>query len=68
MITIYKKLKVTNDACFNVPIDYALQSIKEGKSKHIVGLVRKEKDPVKKKEIKETLPSICFSWYFFAQG
>jgi hypothetical protein len=64
VITIFKKLKVTNDACFNVPIEYALQSIKEGKSKHIVGLVRKEKDPVKKKEIKETLPSICFSGTF----
>lgn len=63
MITIFKNIKETSTPFFK-NIDTILTRIKEGKSKELVELIRKEKDKTKRNELKQQLPAICFSGTF----
>lgn len=63
MITIFKNIKETSTPFFK-NIDTILTRIKEGKSKELVELIRKEKDKTERNALKQQLPAICFSGTF----
>lgn len=62
-VTIYKNIKATASG-FHRSIHYVLDRIREGKSLHILNQIRLEKDSAKRNELKQQLPSICFSGTF----
>ena len=63
MITIFKNIKETSTPFFK-NIDTILTRIKEGKSRELVELIRKEKDKAQRNVLKQQLPAICFSGTF----
>ena len=62
-ITIFKNIRET-ETPFYRPIDTILERIKDGSSKELVKLIRKEKDKLERNTIKKELPAICFSGTF----
>lgn len=62
-ITIYKNIKATSSG-FHRDVHYVLDRIKEGKSLGLLNQIRLEKDHDKRAELKQGLPSICFSGTF----
>jgi hypothetical protein len=62
-VTIFKHIREVNTP-FNIDVNYIFDNIKHGKVKTIIEQIRTEQDPNKKKNLKESLPSICFSGTF----
>jgi hypothetical protein len=62
-ITIYRDIKSVNTP-FYKEVNYALQRIKEGKSKDLIEQIRKEENPEEQNKLKQQLPSVCFSGEF----
>lgn len=62
-ITIFKDLFKT-DVSFTVSLEDIIKRIKEGKSKHLIDSIRREKDKNKRNELKKTLPAILFAGVF----
>ncbi len=62
-VTIFKNIKSTS-APFVKDVNYVLDRIKNGKSRETVDAIRFEVDKEKRNELKQELPSICFSGTF----
>lgn len=62
-ITIYKNIKATASG-FHRDVFYVLDRIRDGKSLELLNQIRTEKDPNRKSQLKQGLPSICFSGTF----
>jgi hypothetical protein len=62
-VTIFKNIKSTS-APFVKDVTYVLDRIKNGKSRETVDAIRFELDKEKRNELKQNLPSICFSGSF----
>ena len=62
-VTIFKNIKDT-EAPFHRDVSVILERIKEGSSKDLVKMIRKETDKVRRNELKKDLPAICFSGEF----
>jgi len=62
-VTIFKDIKNT-DTPFHIDVHKILGRIRDGKSKDLVTLIRKEKNKGERNELKKRLPSICFSGKF----
>lgn len=62
-VTIFKNIKSTS-APFVKDVTYVLDRIKNGKSRETVDAIRFELDKEKRNELKQQLPSICFSGSF----
>ncbi len=63
IVTIFKNINSTTSPFFR-EVEIILKRIKEGASKDLVILIRKEQDKSKRNELKKQLPSICFSGQF----
>lgn len=62
-VTIFKNIKSTS-APFIKDVAYVLDRIKNGKSRETVDAIRFELDKEKRNDLKQNLPSICFSGTF----
>jgi len=62
-VTIFKNIKTTSTG-FVRGIESVLERIKSGKSREIVDTIRYELDKEKRNDLKQQLPSICFSGTF----
>jgi replicative DNA helicase len=63
MITIFKDL-LTTDKPYRVTIGKALQRIKEGASKDLIGKIRSEESKEARNDLKKKLPCVLFSGEF----
>ena len=62
-ITIFQNIQETSTP-FHRSVGVALDRIQSGRSKDLIGRIRKEKDKAKRNELKKGLPAICFSGVF----
>jgi hypothetical protein len=62
-ITIFRNIMETATP-FHKGVDVVMNRIKEGKSKKLVQLIRKEKNKSERNELKKGLPAVCFSGTF----
>lgn len=62
-VTIFKNIKSTSSPFYR-GIEYVLGRIREGKSRELVDQIRFEVEKEKQNELKQQLPSICFSGTF----
>ena len=62
-VTIFRNI-VETATPFHKGVDVVLNRIKEGKSKKLVQLIRKEKNKSERNELKKGLPAVCFSGVF----
>lgn len=67
IVTIFKDIKTTSTGFYR-PVHKILDRIKNGDSKTKVESLRAETDKTKQKQIKESLPSICFSGEFASRS
>lgn len=63
MITVFKNIKETSTPFFRDILD-EFERIRNGASKDLVELIRKETDKSLRNELKKDLPAICFSGKF----
>ena len=63
IVTIFKNIKET-DTPFHRPVTKILERIKNGASKELIKKIRTETNKTKRNELKQSLPSICFSGKF----
>jgi hypothetical protein len=63
MITYFKNIKATSTP-FYKPIQVAIDRIKSGVSAELINKIRTETDKDKRNQLKQNLPSICFSGKF----
>jgi hypothetical protein len=61
--TIFKSITETKSPIY-ITVDGALERIKNGKSKDLVGAIRQEADKDKRNALKAKLPCVCFSGTF----
>lgn len=63
IVTLYKNVKDVSNG-FKKDVRYALERIRDGKSKSIIEQIRKLEDKDKKNILKATLPGVCFNGSF----
>ena len=63
MITYFKTINET-DKPYHIDIDRAIDRIRDGSSKELIGKVRLEGDKDSRNKLKKQLPAICFSGTF----
>lgn len=63
MITYFKTINET-DKPYHIDIDRAIDRIRDGSSKELIGKVRLEVDKGGRNQLKKQLPAICFSGTF----
>jgi len=63
VVTVFRNIKDT-DTPFHRGVSVVLDRIREGASKELITLIRKERDKARRSDLKKELPSICFSGTF----